>query len=194
MKYKLDCIEDRGLMSSTDHLITSFVSKLQLKTYEELMIHRFLHAFKCDTSVSMNTTNYYAICMPIGSPELLAVSVIEITPAYTEVKSIAYSDFSCVSIFLSEMASYLIEYREVPIILNCDNHHLVEVIKNLKTTIKGERIPLFETRVCDEYSGCIEKTNIYWNNEWGNVFFCDISVKDNVFVIDETIKQEKFLR
>lgn len=192
MKYKLDCIEDRGLKTSTDHLITSFVSKLQLKTYEELMINRFLHAFKYDISVSMNTTDYYAICMPFGSTELLAVSVIEITSAYIEVKSIAYSDFSCVSIFLSEMASYLIEYREVPIILNCDDHKLVEVIKNLKTTIKGKRIPIFETRVCDKHSACIEETNIHWCNEWGNIFFCDISVKDNVFVIDETIKQEKY--
>jgi len=192
MKYKLDCIDDRGIVSSTDHLITSFVSKLQLKTYEELMIHRFLYAFKCDISVSMNEINYYAICMPVGSTELLAVSAIEITSAYIEFKSIAYNDISCLSIFISEMASYLIEYRELPIILNCDNHELVEVTKNLKTTIKGKRIPIFRTRVCDKHSGCIEGTNIHWNNEWGNVFFCDISVKENVFAIDETIKQENF--
>ena len=192
MKYKIDCIRERGLMSSTNDLVTSFMSKIQLKDDEEQTIHRFIRNYNYNyRDVSLDEANHYAVCMPIRSTELLAVCVIETNFTHIEVKNIAYCDDFCVSIFLSDMALYLMEYRNVPIILSCDDN-LYRTLINLKTTVNGERIPIFEERICDHRINCIQETNIPWNNEWRYVFICDINTEDKVIVIDDIIKQEKF--
>lgn len=193
MKYKIDSIRERGLMSSTNDLVTSFMSKLQLKDDEEQTIHSFIRIYNYNyRDVSLDEANHYAVCMPIGSTELLAVCVIETNFTHIEVKNIAYCDDFCVSIFLSDMASYLMEYRNVPVILSCGNDDLYRILINLRTTVNGERIPIFEKRICDNRISCIEETNIPWNNEWEHVFVCDINTEDKLIVIDDIIKQEKF--